>query len=488
MLIPSNIPNSSRNTSQQPSSNPINTGNREPQTQPSDNNITQNGTDDQPANAENSTTNNDPVGEEHIQRNMLVSVSYVYSGDEARPAISENDNQGGQGADNRTGSVLLNVPNIPTNRTESQLNALIEFAASIALSALAANIRRHRGVKKEIFKNFPIKSKSDVDDTICPICFEEYIDEIDKTKEEAKGKKEDYDINDDIINAQGKRKRRASDEGSDNGSSTPRKIRRTESVSHPTNNNATGSASSSQESNQQDSALEEEFLHTPVVLPCNHVFGRNCLYEWLKSNSTCPLCRQRVSEEADPSNTAPERINIPNITSLLNPSSRDNPMVVVLDRATNTLTTRSNNDGNDINRNTPEANIASSLITALTEPLGIPISNPPPIRRDPFSASVLRSLDRTPSFPGLFPSGVSSRRTRTGVETVNLENSNTEDFDSSFYDESRRLLENRLRARNPENSENQQEPTNETGDGQSHQEQSGGNENQEDSNGLNETN
>lgn len=33
---------------------------------------------------------------------------------------------------------------------------------------------------------------------------------------------------------------------------------------------------------------------TPVLLPCEHVFCKNCVIEWIKINSSCPLCRHRV--------------------------------------------------------------------------------------------------------------------------------------------------------------------------------------------------
>lgn len=37
--------------------------------------------------------------------------------------------------------------------------------------------------------------------------------------------------------------------------------------------------------------------HIPVKMPCNHIFGRSCLLEWLKSNVSCPLCRREVESQ-----------------------------------------------------------------------------------------------------------------------------------------------------------------------------------------------
>lgn len=40
-------------------------------------------------------------------------------------------------------------------------------------------------------------------------------------------------------------------------------------------------------------------IHTPVVLPCKHVFCDNCISSWLEMNSTCPLCRKPIRQHGD---------------------------------------------------------------------------------------------------------------------------------------------------------------------------------------------
>jgi len=44
--------------------------------------------------------------------------------------------------------------------------------------------------------------------------------------------------------------------------------------------------------------------HYAVKLPqCEHVFGRSCIVEWLKSNISCPLCRREVVPEMSEENS-----------------------------------------------------------------------------------------------------------------------------------------------------------------------------------------
>lgn len=75
--------------------------------------------------------------------------------------------------------------------------------------------------------------------------------------------------------------------------------------------------------NKKKQTQEEPNCHYPVKMPgCNHIFGRSCLVEWLKSNVSCPLCRKEVESEAD-DNGQIARLNrvMLQVSSTFNPDS-----------------------------------------------------------------------------------------------------------------------------------------------------------------------
>ena len=45
-----------------------------------------------------------------------------------------------------------------------------------------------------------------------------------------------------------------------------------------------------------DQYYSAENPESPVRLPCQHVFGRNCISKWSVTNNSCPLCRRTLFE------------------------------------------------------------------------------------------------------------------------------------------------------------------------------------------------
>ncbi|KAK9328909.1 hypothetical protein V1520DRAFT_344703 [Lipomyces starkeyi] len=49
--------------------------------------------------------------------------------------------------------------------------------------------------------------------------------------------------------------------------------------------------------NQTTSRQSDASEHAPLEMPCGHIFGKDCLKEWLMSSTTCPLCRTAIEAE-----------------------------------------------------------------------------------------------------------------------------------------------------------------------------------------------
>ncbi|KAJ1299017.1 hypothetical protein BS78_01G499200 [Paspalum vaginatum] len=43
-------------------------------------------------------------------------------------------------------------------------------------------------------------------------------------------------------------------------------------------------------------AAEEEKLR---AMPCSHAFHQECIFQWLRGNAVCPLCRHQLEEEQE---------------------------------------------------------------------------------------------------------------------------------------------------------------------------------------------
>ncbi|KAH3686112.1 hypothetical protein WICPIJ_002911, partial [Wickerhamomyces pijperi] len=282
------------------------------------------------------------------QRNMYVSVTYMYT--QAQMVNADTPEERVIPV-TRTGTILLTVPDIPANRTDSEIGQLVEFAASIALGAIAAHgWTRTQGIKVETFEKFPVLTKDQIQDHTCPICFEDYIIEGPASLES------------EVESSQksGDKRKRASGDSELLSSKRPAKKARLSNNTNTTNtsgpispNNEPSTSSASASTfpsstrvlsnlnpligSSSQSVPAPQYKHVAVKLPCAHVFGRDCLYEWLKTKNSCPLCRKVVHTDTNQGNV-PDRVTVPDIESFLSPSTRDRPMVVNFDRDALTLT------------------------------------------------------------------------------------------------------------------------------------------------------
>ncbi|CAX42616.1 ubiquitin-protein ligase, putative [Candida dubliniensis CD36] len=386
----------------------------------------------EPPSSTSSASNRD----EESDRAIIITVNYVFS-DENRPAVP-----------NRSGSLIMSLPNNASNREPSVIQEFIRLATQMAYSSIVTGLNRERGTTIEKFKSFDNVKLHDLgENQICSICYEKF-----------EAEEEDETVS--------HKKRRLVDETS-----------QTTSSSSNARNTREGESEEEQPSPSNPSQpvyLSEyvgEFNHSAVKMPCSHIFGKGCLCEWLKLHTTCPLCRFSVSEETTPETDTNDRTN--NVSFFTIPADGNtNPLGNV---------TVQNNFSNAPSNDQPPPRVHYFGFSPIpspgsTTPSSNSRSNPieTPLRRifrstrarrerearqnqesndfphiDPFAFDYLRNRlatsDRQPE--PLFPFGMSSRRTANGVETTSTDQvgSESEDnlnmrslFDASPMPEARR--------------------------------------------------
>ncbi|KAG5421400.1 SAN1 [Candida metapsilosis] len=306
-------------------------------------------------NSSNSNNNNTRTD----NRAIVITVNYLFS-DQNRP-----DNP------NRSGSLVLSLPNNSHNRDPGSIQEFIRIATQMAYSMVMSSLQNQpRGItlnKFESFEKVNVRHFGEEESKVCSICFEEFEGEEEEVEEdEGDGEVNDEDKEDDQAVDDEARKKDANNKSDDKEGFVVRKRRRlvdktsrllrrfsrshTEAIedgerrtpnseassvngdattpiassnasARPTigtrSSSTTSPTSNSTQSQQPESStaqpqqtqdpsrpvylvdVKDPFDHSPIKMPCNHVFGQDCLCEWLKSHSTCPLCRFSVAEPVD---------------------------------------------------------------------------------------------------------------------------------------------------------------------------------------------
>lgn len=333
---------------------------------------------------------------------------------------------GDQGNPGRTGSLVVTLPNNATNREPRVILQFISLATRMAYSALVTNAPKvHPGVTLDKFNSFAVKAANELSDTTCSICFEEFetspeiLTVPESVLESVASKKRKLGVDSHCVSASS-----STDRLPDTASSS------NEATSNPETPSGTFAAIGENEETRPKYLCEhnEEYGHTPLQMPCGHVFGQSCLSHWLKENTSCPLCRVSVGEARQRPQVAP--ISYIRFGGLNNSGeeSRDSPT----------------STGNDDARGDSAPGIFDRATLVLFNPLLAMAREAPPTplmpqrnQRRTRNSSVSPVIDNILSYfsrarrqsetdstgsNSLFASGVSSRRTADGVETVTSDN------------------------------------------------------------------
>ncbi|ODQ79169.1 hypothetical protein BABINDRAFT_149167 [Babjeviella inositovora NRRL Y-12698] len=197
-------------------------------------------------------------------RRIIVTVNYI---------VGENVGLN----DGRRGQLVLSVPDVPASQNVQEL---ITFATSVALRAFVTREPPKKGgCTTEEFLQLTVLDQeqlSEEQSLPCSICFEDY--EFPTTK------KRDLET----AEGGGRTKRRKTNNGMPVNTA----------VSETPVETATGVEKPAKELLSESTIA---FEHEPVQLECSHLFGRSCLSEWLKANTTCPLCRHQVVKSSEAS-------------------------------------------------------------------------------------------------------------------------------------------------------------------------------------------
>lgn len=208
------------------------------------------------------------------------------------------------------GVVFLQFRDIPAGNTQERLQTIMNIASEIAVRRIVdlSTIRYNRGITKEKYESLPVIPIKDLDSTVkedgCSICYEPFVDSIpDVTSDENKKRnREDGDDDEKKESENNRRNKKLRSDSSDNNNNNTRSISNSSTnigdvnLNGTTAENTTTNANSNATQTTNDEEANPTYDHSAVKAPCGHIFGRECLYKWCKSENTCPLCRQVIAE------------------------------------------------------------------------------------------------------------------------------------------------------------------------------------------------
>lgn len=217
------------------------------------------------------------------------------------------------------GAFVLSFRDIPSTTPQSRLESIIAITAELAMRRFHEMHSRPKGIPEEEFKKLPVltleqvKKLNNGKESECSICYEPYVEEPkqepkDDTENKDKKRERSEDSDTDATEQINRIKRQRINAENNNSTLTP-----ASSVPTSAGNERTLEQQASTESTNENSAADDDehpkYLHSPVELPCHHIFGRECIYKWSRNENSCPLCRHRIAELTEAQNEQQNEFN-----------------------------------------------------------------------------------------------------------------------------------------------------------------------------------
>lgn len=225
---------------------------------------------------------------------IIITINYRFNNDDA-----QNPNQ--------NGSLVISVPNTSNNRHPEALEAYLHLATRLAYEDFFRNLKT--GITEEKFESFEVVPVDELTDRVCSICFEPYegLEPLNKMADSIALKRRKLSPDEHSVSLS-ESEERVEEPARSRTPSANAPVEMPRSSGSTSNGDSWTSTSGSDATRLGDSNAssqtsgpaylcdqDKEFSHEAIKFPCGHIFGKSCLAHWLKTATTCPLCRFNVS-------------------------------------------------------------------------------------------------------------------------------------------------------------------------------------------------
>lgn len=268
-----------------------------------------------------------PAGNQRATRNITVSIQYSYftphrlanlnnaqeastndsasnipglggratneDGDGMAPELREGGGSGSEAtaaaatAARPDGALVLSFRDVPISTPQERLESIISIAAELAMRRFSDLMSLPKGITRDQFEQLPVlqvRNLPEKQNATCSICYENYEDEPGTFLKRARdGEDEENEEDMDSV-----KKRRSESPGSPQTMET--------APSHTSSYQEEQSSLEEQQLPPSEGESPRKYIHSPIQLPCGHIFGRECLDKWSQMENSCPLCRRKIVE------------------------------------------------------------------------------------------------------------------------------------------------------------------------------------------------